>query len=134
MTSRSGFTLFEAVISLAIISMVAVGTLAAVGAQLRATDHARHTTEAAALAEDRMAVVRLLTYSDLQSLPDSVIAGRFAPPLDMYRWRVTSQSVSQADGLNNVSVQIDWSNGAYILSSRVYRAPPVVSQSRLGGR
>jgi type II secretion system protein I len=124
MTSRNGFTLFEAVVALAIISMVAVSVLASVGMQLRATDHARHTIEAIALAQERMTAVRLLTFNDLQSLPDSIASGRFASPLDMYSWRVNAQPVSDADGLNTVTVQIEWSDGAYTLASRVYRRPP----------
>jgi type II secretion system protein I len=124
MTSRGGFTLFEAVVALAIISMVAVASLASVGTQLRGTDHARRTTEAIALAQERMTAVQLLAYNDLQSLPDSIASGRFAPPLDMYSWRMNSQPVSDADGLYTVAVQIEWSGGAYTLATRMYKPPP----------
>jgi type II secretion system protein I len=124
MKLRSGFTLLEAVVALAIISLVAVASLASVGTQLRATDHARHTTEAIALAQERLTAVQLLSFNDLQSLPDSIASGRFTAPLDMYRWRVNAQPVSDAEGLNTVTVQVEWPDGAYTLASRVYHSPP----------
>lgn len=122
--AREGFTLLEAVVSLAIISIVAVATLAEVGSQLRAIDHAKHTTEAAALAQDRLTAVQLLGVADLPSLPDSLASGRFAPPLDLYTWQVAVQQDPDIEGLNNVSVQINWPDGAYTLGTRIYHAPP----------
>ena len=121
---RAGFTLLEAVVSLAIISIVAVATLAEVGAQLRAMDHAQHTTEAAMLAQDRLVAVQLFGAMDLPSLPDSLTAGRFPPPLNLYTWQAMVEPISQVEGLNTVSVQINWPGGAYTLSSRLYHAPP----------
>ena len=54
MRARSGFSLLEAVVALAIVGVTAVGALAAVGAELRAADDARTTLEADALAVYRM--------------------------------------------------------------------------------
>jgi type II secretion system protein I len=127
--SRPGFTLLEAIVALAIISMVAVSTLIAVGAQLRSTEHAQRTTEAVALAEERMTAIRLLSAGDLQALPDSIASGRFAPPLNLYTWNATTQPVYGEDGLNTITVQIDWPGGTYALASRVFHSTPIATAS-----
>ena len=130
-TARPGFTLLEAIVAMTIISLVAVATLAEVGAQLRSTDHAKRTTEAVALAEDRLANIRVLSAADLQSLPDSVAGGRFPPPLDSYVWHTTVQPFADQTGLNVVTVQIEWPGGAYTLTSRIYQALPVTDVTPL---
>jgi type II secretion system protein I len=129
LVARPGFTVLESIVALAIISMVAVGTLSSVGAQLRSTDHAQRTTEALALADERMMAIRLLTLNDLASLPDNIASGRFAPPFDRYSWQVTTQAVSGEVGLYDVVVQINWSEGTYTLQSRVYYPPPVIQNN-----
>ena len=50
-----GFTLLEGVVALAILGALAVASLGAVGANLRATERAGRVLTATALAEDRLA-------------------------------------------------------------------------------
>jgi prepilin-type N-terminal cleavage/methylation domain-containing protein len=126
--ARSGFTLLEAVVALMIIGLVSISALAAVGTQLRAEERARRATEVAALAEDRLAVVHLLTADELQSLPDTVAHGQFPPPFNQYTWSTTSTPVLGEEYLNDVNVTLEWPNGSYTLASRVY-IPPTVTQA-----
>ncbi|HEU4631963.1 MAG TPA: hypothetical protein VFS08_19595 [Gemmatimonadaceae bacterium] len=124
---RAGITLFETVVALAIVGMTAVGALTAVGSELRAAERARRTMEAAALATQRVALLDLLTEQELLALPDSVRAGRFDEPLEAYRWETSSASAGE-DGVYAVTVRVTWDGGAYVLPTRLYRRPLVVSQ------
>ena len=132
--ARPGFTLFEAVVALTIIGLIAVGALASVGTQLRTAEHVRDMTEAEVLAADQLALVSLLTATDLQSLPDSVAHGRFPPPFSRYAWRVTSAPIVGEEDLDDVTVRVMWPSGSYTLWTRLYRRPPVSSGSTSGGQ
>ncbi len=125
--SRAGFTLFEAVVALLLIGIVAVSTLSTVAAQLRGEARARRTAEVESLAQDRMVALQLLDANGLQSLPDSVAGGRFPLPFQQYSWQAISRPVMGEDYLNDVSVRISWEGGAYTINSRIYRAPEVVT-------
>lgn len=131
--NRSGFTLFEAVVALTVIGMVAVGALASVGTQLRTATHVRDVTEAELLAADRLALVRLMSATELQALPDSVAQGKFPPPFNRYAWRVTSTPVLGEEDLNDVTVRIVWPEGAYTLWTRLYSRPPADSSATRTG-
>jgi len=69
---RSGFTLLEVVTALAVMSLVAIAAIAAVGAQVHVAAHAREIAQAQSLATQRLALLRVLTSGDVQSLPDSI--------------------------------------------------------------
>ncbi|MGH7544671.1 MAG: hypothetical protein ACREKI_00650 [Gemmatimonadota bacterium] len=120
----AGFALLEAGIAAAIVSLAAVATLATFGAEVRTGIRARDALRAAALAEGRLATVRLLPTEDLELLPDSVRQGRFAPPFDEYRWDAFTRTVPDHEGLMDVSVRVEWSEGAYSLRTRLFRPPP----------
>ena len=121
---RAGFALLEAAIAAAIVSLAAVATLAAFGAEVRTGIRARDALRAAALAEERLATVRLLPTEDLRLLPDSVRRGRFAPPFEGYGWEASARTVPEQEGLVEVSVRVEWEGGAYSLRTRLYRPPP----------
>lgn len=121
---NAGFALLEAAIAAAIVSLAAVATLAAFGAEVRTGIRARDGLRAAALAEKRLATVRLLPTEDLRLLPDSVRRGRFAPPFEGYRWEASTRPMPEQEGLVDVSVRVEWSEGAYSLRTRLYRSPP----------
>jgi prepilin-type N-terminal cleavage/methylation domain-containing protein len=124
---RDGFTLFEAVVALMIIGVVAVSTLSAVGAQLRAQERAQRVAEVEALAQDRLSALELLTADELQSLPDSIARGRFPPPYTQYTWQAMSRPVLGEEYLNDVGVAITWNGGSSTIYSRIYQPPQLLT-------
>lgn len=123
--ARNGFTLLEAMVSLAILSMVGISALGAVGRDLDAAARGRTALEAAALAEDRLEGLRLLDVAELAALPDSVASGGFPAPLDAYGWRSDVEPVGDAPGLYDVHVEVAWDGGSRALRARLYRPPGV---------
>lgn len=86
-----GFLLLEALVGLVILGTVILALLAATASQVRSADKASVLLVAGALAQDRLAALQLQGYDALLRLPDSLAAGRFAPPFDEFSWesRVT---------------------------------------------
>ncbi len=119
--NREGFTLLEAAVSLTILSLAGLAALGAVQRDLDAAVRSRTALETAALAEDRLELVRLLGNADLESLPDSIARGRFEPPLEGYGWVVDVVSVGDAPGLYDVVVTILWADGRRPLRARLFR-------------
>ncbi len=128
-SNRNGFTLLEAVVALAILAVTGVAALSALGAELRAAGRSNHALEAAALAQDRLARLRLLSGEELEPLADSLRHGDFAAPFEAYAWRASASGVSDEPGLFDVSVVVSWADGLYELKTRAYRpARRVVSR------
>ena len=127
MRARSGFSLLEAVVALAIVGVTAVGALAAVGAELRAADDARTALEAEALAVHRMKTIEMLTAEQLQRVPDSLARGKFEPPFERYRWTVATEPVMGEEGLTEVTVEVEWKTGSFPLRTRLFRRPTLSS-------
>lgn len=125
---RRGFSLLEAVAAIAIVGMTSVAALEAVGGDMRTAERSKRAIEAEALATSRLQFLDLLTDRELQSLPDSVSSGKFAPPLDEYTWKTTSAPVADQAGVYDVRVTVTWTNGSYVLRSYQYRVPPVISR------
>ena len=126
--TRRGITLLEAVVAIAVVGMTSVAALEGVGGDMRTAERAKRAIEVEALATSRLEVMNLLTDQELQSLPDSVQDGKFAPPLDEYTWKATSAPVSDQAGLYSVHVTVAWTNGSYELKSYMYRTPRLVTQ------
>ena len=121
---RHGFVLLEAVVALLIVGLCAAAALELFASHLRAADRGPARLTAAALAEDRLAAVRLLEPVQLQRLPRSLAQGRFAPPLEQYRWRATVTPASERD-LYDLRVEIAWPHGVFTLATReVVPSPP----------
>jgi prepilin-type N-terminal cleavage/methylation domain-containing protein len=127
MHARSGFSLLEAVVALAIVGVTAVGALGAVGAELRAADDARTALEAEALAVHRMKTIEMLTAEQLQRVPDSLARGSFDPPFERYRWTVATDPVLGEEGLTEVSVIVEWKTGSFPLRTLLFRRPTFVT-------
>lgn len=130
MSPERGITLFESVAALTIVGITAVSALAAVGAELHTAERARRAIEAEALVTQRLDVMNLLTDQELQSLPDSVKAGTFDPPLDEYRWETSSAALTDQAGVYDVAVTIDWPGDAYTVHTWLYRRPPLATATR----
>ena len=133
MRARSGFSLLEAVVALAIVGVTAVGALASVGAELRAADDARTTLEAEALAVYRMSTLEMLTADQLQRIPDSLARGTFDPPFERYRWTASSEPVMGEEGLNEVQLDIHWQGGTFPLRTLLFRPSPFAAMEVWAG-
>ena len=121
---RGGFVLLEAVMALAILSVVVVGLLSATGSQLRTAGSANGLLTAQALAEDRIMTFRMLDYEGLTAIPDSLRAGAFPPPLQEWSW----QAVVQEDvyDLFQASVVVQGPGTTFQLETSIHRARPVI--------
>lgn len=126
--ARKGFSLMEAVAAVAIVGMTSIGALEAVGSDMRTAERSKRAIEVEALATSRLEFLDLMTDRELQSLPDSVASGKFAPPLDRYSWTSTSTPVTEQAGVYDVRVTVTWPNGSYVLKSYQFRVPPLVSR------
>ena len=133
MRARSGFSLLEAVVALAIVGVTAVGALAAVGAELRAADDAQTTLEAEALAVYRMSTLEMLTAEQLQRIPDSLARGTFDPPFERYRWTAVTEPVLGEEGLTEVRLDIAWKTGSFPLRTLLFRQSALVSAAASSG-
>jgi len=116
---RRGFMLLEAAVALLVVGLIAGATLELYGAGMRAAARGPKLLAATALAQDRLAAVRLLEPEQLGHLPDSVARGRFGAPFADYRWHASVARSLESD-LYDVRVEITWSAGAFTLSSRLY--------------
>ena len=125
MRARRGFTLLEAAVAMAIVGMISVGALSAFGADLRAAQRAQEMLPAAALAEERLAVLELADPSWLAMLPDSLARGRYAPPFERYEWTATAVPVRGERSLYEFAVRVRWDGGEYSVARRRFRPPAV---------
>jgi type II secretory pathway pseudopilin PulG len=121
---RSGISLLEAVVAVAIVGMTSIAALEAVGSDLRTAERARRAVEVEQLATSRLEFMNLLTDQELQALPDSVSSGTFPKPLDEYSWKTTSAPVSDQAGVYDVRLTISWPASAYTVRTYAYRTPP----------
>jgi prepilin-type N-terminal cleavage/methylation domain-containing protein len=126
--NNRGFSLLEAVVALAIVGLAAVAALGAFAMELRTGGQAARALEAQALAESRLAAVRLLQRSELEPLADSLRNGRFPAPLQAYQWQASSERVPDQEDLFQVAVAVRWNEGDYSLATRLYRPRPLGSQ------
>ena len=125
---RSGVSLLEAVVAIAIVGLTSVSALEAVGGDMRTTERARRAIEAEALSGSRLDFMDLMSDRELQALPDSVEKGKFLAPLDEYSWKTSSTVVGEQGGVYDVRVTIDWATGSYTVKSYQYRTPPLVTR------
>lgn len=125
---RQGFVLLEAVVALLVIGLATAGALELFSAHLRAAARQPALVTAAALAQDRMAAVRLLPPEGMRRLADSLARGRFAPPFAAYRWRATTARARNAN-VYEIRVDVSWSGGNYTLATSA-SAPPEQAVTR----
>ena len=126
--ARRGITLFEAVAAVAIVGVTSAAALSAVASQFRTTARSNRALVVEALATSRLDYFALLrTDRELQSVPDSVLQGEFPAPLNEYTWTSDVKPVSNEAGLYSVLITVKWKDGSYVLKSRLYRSPPVLT-------
>jgi type II secretion system protein I len=118
---RSGFSLLEALVALTILGLAAVASLASLGAQLRGADRARAALVGEALAQDRLARLRLARADALAHLPDSLARGRFPRPWAGFRWTATSRTDRERPDLVEVTVEIVSPDSRSSLATVLYR-------------
>ena len=116
---RHGFTLLEAAVAMMIIGVVSAAALSAFAADLRAADRAQRMLPAAALAEDRLAVLEMAP-STLEVLADSLKRGRFDAPFDDYVWTADVRRLRGLPGLVELRVDVSWAAGSFSLTERLY--------------
>ncbi len=118
---RTGFTLLEATVSLAIVGTVALGALEAFGAEARAALRARQAAPAVAMASEQVARLQLLDAHTLLSLPDSLRHGRAEGDAQPYEWSASVGRVTDELDLYDLRVEVRWPAGVYELTARAYR-------------
>lgn len=111
---RQGFALLEAVVALLVIGLATAGALELFSAHLRAAARQPALATAAALAQDRLAVVRLLPSEGMRRLADSLARGQFAAPFADYRWRAATVR-QRGENLYELRVDVYWRDGSYTL-------------------
>jgi prepilin-type N-terminal cleavage/methylation domain-containing protein len=124
--ARSGFTLLEASVALALIGAVAVAALAAFAAELRTTEAARRALPAAFLARQRLSALELAAVSTAiggSAIPDSVAHGQFAAPFEAYAWSATVVATHENPALYDATVDVTWDGGDFALRTRLYQPP-----------
>lgn len=121
---RSGFTLLEAMVALAVSGLILLTSFEVVGANLRSSREAAHSEEAAVLIEDLFSRTALLSASELLSNP-SDLTGTFERPMEMYRWTVEPRPVVDNPDLVEVLMTVSWDGGSIAAETRVAfeRAP-----------
>ncbi|MEO8560971.1 MAG: prepilin-type N-terminal cleavage/methylation domain-containing protein [bacterium] len=120
--ARYGFTMLEAIVSLAIVALVSVGVLGAYAGSLRADTVAADRLPLAALAVERLATVDLAS-GDLARLPDSTAHGTYVGAYDGVRWDIETHGVNTVPGLTDIIVRVFDTNDSYTLRTRRYRTP-----------
>ena len=117
---RTGFTLLEAIVALAIVSIVCIGVLAAEGSGLRAEATAAQRLPLASLAADRMAALDA-DGGSLASIPDSLARGSFAPPFTDTRFTTRVERIGSSPGLYEVRVTVANDRDSVSMITRRYR-------------
>jgi type II secretion system protein I len=118
---RIAFTLMEVIVALIIVGMTAIATLSTFATELRTAGAAQSALEAAALADNQLALLQLVPAEDLSSLPDSSKSGVFAAPFQQYSWTAKVTPVSGETDLFEGLVTVSWSSGRYDIATRIYR-------------
>ena len=125
-STRTGFVLLEAVVALTIISMVSLALLQARSQQIRVAAQARELLTAQALAEDRLAALRLLDYENLARPADSVLRGAFPAPFEEFSWVTTVGVLEDEYDLFGVDVVVTGPAERFLLGTLVHRPRAVL--------
>jgi hypothetical protein len=131
---RAGFVLMEAVVALAIISLFAIGLLSMVGAQVRGADRSKVLLVERALAEDRLMAVEMLDYEDMNDVPDSLTAGKFAAPFEDFSWSIKVDPVDDEYDLFRADISVSGRGYTLPLTTLVHEPRPVTTTTTGGAQ
>ena len=95
-----GFTLAEVLVTLLFLAIVLPVAMRGVSLSMAAASNARHTREATALAQSKLAELTTIT------LPSGTQSGDFAPDYPEYQW--TCQVGSTSYGVNQLDLRVSW--------------------------
>lgn len=129
--SGRGFTLFETVVSLLILSLVSVASLGVISQQAESARRLQSRVLAATLAEDRLESIRALGGQELRRMPSPGAWVPFAPPHERFRWAAVVRQLDGDYGLFGAEVRVAGPGGDLLLSTTIYRPiPPLTLVSR----
>lgn len=127
--AERGFTLVEALVSLAILGMAVVTALEVTARTLGTQASAERHLEAVALADAKLNELALLP-SDSLALYADVRSGEVELESRDYRWRAIVRRDANDAALWAAAVRIEWSGGAFDLETVLYRRPGVRERLR----
>ncbi|OGP57678.1 MAG: type II secretion system protein GspI [Deltaproteobacteria bacterium RBG_13_61_14] len=81
--ARSGFTLLEVMVAMAILALCLVPLLGAITQAMRATFRIERITEASELAQNKLVQIEMETLAEDEGTEE----GEFDPPYENYSWR-----------------------------------------------
>jgi uncharacterized membrane protein YgcG len=118
---RNGFVLLEAVVALAILGVASIVLLQVRAQQIRVATQARELLTAQALAEDRIAALRMLDYELLADPPDSMMSGVFPPPFQDFSWNAQVALMEDEYDLFGVEVEVLGPEERFPLRTLIHR-------------
>lgn len=130
---EGGFLLLEVIVALAIIGLVAVALLGATSAQVNAAARSSRMMVAGALAQDRLAWLRILDADDLEDPPASLLAGTFPAPFEEFSWTSQVTPTDNETDLYAVRVEVTGRGERFVLETLVHRSSAVVTTDAGGG-
>jgi hypothetical protein len=131
--SREGFVLLEAVVALAILGVASIVLLQVRAQQIRVATQARELLTAQALAEDRIAAIRMLDFLLLSEPPDSLMEGVFPPPFQDFAWTAEIELIEDEYDLFGVEVAVTGPAERFPLRTLIHRPRPVLAGGGTGG-
>ncbi len=124
---RGGFVLLEAVVALAILGVASIVLLQVRAQQIHVATQARELLTAQALAEDRLAALRLLNYETLADPPDSLMEGAFPAPFESFAWTAQVELIEDEYDLFGVEVVVQGPAERFPLRTLMHRPRSVLT-------
>jgi prepilin-type N-terminal cleavage/methylation domain-containing protein len=104
MSTRCGFSLLEALVALALVGGIAAAALTYLAVELESGRRNLDHLHAAALAQHRLAEIRLLSDAELESLRGRDVRGQFEEPFSGFEWLVRIEAGASPDRLYRAKV------------------------------
>lgn len=122
-TDERGLSLVEAVVALAIVSLVGMAALGSAAAELRFAARAEEGLYARVLAEEVLARLHTMPAAELSRV--GVVEGRFGPALPEWSWTATLWPTPRAPlSLHDVAITISGPSSSHQARSRIFLQEP----------